>query len=80
MIIDKLISREDAYASGVEAGSEVSFAAGLEEAAQMHDRMAQNWSDCARDSTGIEAGLMRKRAIVHRCYATDIRNLKKEKE
>ncbi len=73
MIIDKLISREDAYASGVEAG----FAAGLEEAAQIHNDLAENWFVCAEDETSsVGAKAYRQQAGLHRKYARNILNLK----
>ena len=52
---------------------------GLEAAALMHDRMAQEWYDCSTDASGIEANQLRERARVHSRYARKIRNLKKGK-
>ena len=58
----------------------LSFQEGLEAAAQIHVRLAYQWFDCARDSTGIEAESMRERARVHQRYAYEIRSLNKEEE
>ena len=52
---------------------------GLEAAALMHDRMAQEWYSCSTDASGIEANQLRERARVHSRYARKIRNLKKGK-
>ncbi len=73
MIIDKLISREDAYASGVEAG----FKAGLEAASEYHLNRASEWQRCITETHNlVDKSAMWPNIGNHQRYAKAIRSLK----